>query len=71
MVTSIGMMDATYFVGRTEILAWINSTLHLNLSKVEEFPNSSEFLTIHYPEYSVMEILLSHSDSAGQRKSRK
>ncbi|KAK9163818.1 hypothetical protein Syun_004720 [Stephania yunnanensis] len=36
MVTSIGMMDAAYFVGRTEILAWINSTLHLNLSKVEE-----------------------------------
>ncbi|KAK9125618.1 hypothetical protein Scep_014464 [Stephania cephalantha] len=36
MVTSIGMMDATYFVGRTEILAWINSTLHLNLSIVEK-----------------------------------
>ncbi|KAK9121626.1 hypothetical protein Syun_019243 [Stephania yunnanensis] len=36
MVTSIGMMDAAYFVGRTEILAWINSTLHLNQSKVEE-----------------------------------
>ncbi|KAK9107384.1 hypothetical protein Syun_023395 [Stephania yunnanensis] len=36
MVTSIGMMDAAYLVGRTEILAWINSTLHLNQSKVEE-----------------------------------
>ncbi|XP_058070113.1 microtubule-associated protein RP/EB family member 1C [Magnolia sinica] len=34
--TNIGMMDSAYFVGRTEILAWINSTLHLNLSKVEE-----------------------------------
>ncbi|ERN05690.1 hypothetical protein AMTRI_Chr13g119240 [Amborella trichopoda] len=34
--TNIGMMDAAYFVGRTEILAWINSTLQLNLSKVEE-----------------------------------
>ncbi|KAL4555286.1 hypothetical protein LXL04_037901 [Taraxacum kok-saghyz] len=30
------MMDAAYFVGRSEILAWINSTLRLNLSKVEE-----------------------------------
>ncbi|KAK9285242.1 hypothetical protein L1049_024431 [Liquidambar formosana] len=30
------MMDSAYFVGRSEILAWINSTLHLNLSKVEE-----------------------------------
>ncbi|CAK9315623.1 unnamed protein product [Citrullus colocynthis] len=29
-------MDSAYFVGRSEILSWINSTLHLNLSKVEE-----------------------------------
>ncbi|KAI3922409.1 hypothetical protein MKX01_006098 [Papaver californicum] len=36
MATNIGMMDSAYFVGRTEILAWINSTLHLNISKVEE-----------------------------------
>ncbi|MQL90693.1 hypothetical protein Taro_023302 [Colocasia esculenta] len=36
MATKIGMMDSAYFVGRGEILTWINSTLHLNLSKVEE-----------------------------------
>lgn len=36
MATNIGMMDGAYFVGRSEILAWINSTLHLSLSKVEE-----------------------------------
>ncbi|KAK5843574.1 Microtubule-associated protein RP/EB family member 3 [Gossypium arboreum] len=36
MATNIGMMDGAYFVGRSEILAWINTTLHLNLSKVEE-----------------------------------
>ncbi|KAH7566633.1 hypothetical protein ACOSP7_023215 [Xanthoceras sorbifolium] len=36
MATNIGMMDSAYFVGRSEILAWINSTLKLNLSKVEE-----------------------------------
>lgn len=36
MATKIGMMDSAYFVGRSEILSWINSTLHLNLSKVEE-----------------------------------
>ncbi|KAH7692233.1 Microtubule-associated protein RP/EB protein [Dioscorea alata] len=34
--TKIGMMDSAYFVGRNEILAWINTTLQLNLSKVEE-----------------------------------
>ncbi|WZZ12630.1 hypothetical protein YC2023_105719 [Brassica napus] len=36
MAANIGIMDSAYFVGRSEILAWINSTLHLNLSKVEE-----------------------------------
>ncbi|XP_071735177.1 microtubule-associated protein RP/EB family member 1C [Rutidosis leptorrhynchoides] len=36
MATNIGMMDSAYFVGRSEILSWINSTLQLNLSKVEE-----------------------------------
>ncbi|XP_010550348.1 PREDICTED: microtubule-associated protein RP/EB family member 1C-like [Tarenaya hassleriana] len=36
MATNIGMMGSAYFVGRSEILAWINSTLQLNLSKVEE-----------------------------------
>ncbi|KAM5576659.1 hypothetical protein ABKV19_007485 [Rosa sericea] len=36
MATNIGMMDGAYFVGRSEILAWINSTLQLHLNKVEE-----------------------------------
>ncbi|KAL7139223.1 hypothetical protein ABFS83_09G036600 [Erythranthe nasuta] len=36
MATNIGMMDGAYFVGRNEILAWINARLHLNLSRVEE-----------------------------------
>ncbi|KAG9152681.1 hypothetical protein Leryth_020888 [Lithospermum erythrorhizon] len=36
MAANIGIMDSAYFVGRSEILAWINSTLRLSLSKVEE-----------------------------------
>ncbi|KAL4396526.1 hypothetical protein AHAS_Ahas01G0100700 [Arachis hypogaea] len=36
MATNIGIMDSAYFVGRSEILTWINSTLQLSLSKVEE-----------------------------------
>ncbi|KAI8017622.1 Microtubule-associated protein RP/EB family member 1C [Camellia lanceoleosa] len=41
MATNIGMMDSAYFVGRSEILAWINSTLQLNLSKVEELMDAA------------------------------
>uniref|UniRef100_A0A0A9CSI8 Calponin-homology (CH) domain-containing protein n=1 Tax=Arundo donax TaxID=35708 RepID=A0A0A9CSI8_ARUDO len=33
---SIGIMDGAYFVGRGEILHWINATLQLSLAKVEE-----------------------------------
>ncbi|CAM8951151.1 unnamed protein product [Rhodiola kirilowii] len=36
MATNIGMMDSAYFVGRNELLAWINDTLRLQLSRIEE-----------------------------------
>ncbi|KAL2321975.1 hypothetical protein Fmac_026354 [Flemingia macrophylla] len=35
-MASIGMMDSAYFVGRNQILTWINNRLHLNLSRIEE-----------------------------------
>lgn len=41
MATKIGMMDGAYFVGRNEILAWINDRLQLNLARVEQV--NSEF----------------------------
>lgn len=44
MATNIGMMDSAYFVGRNEILSWINTRLHLNLSRIEEVP----FLYLHF-----------------------
>ncbi|XP_057422336.1 microtubule-associated protein RP/EB family member 1A-like [Lotus japonicus] len=36
MASNIGMMDSAYFVGRNEILSWINNRLQLNLSRIEE-----------------------------------
>lgn len=47
MATNIGMMDSAYFVGRSEILSWINSTLHLNLSKVEEVSTFPFFALVY------------------------
>lgn len=36
MATNIGIMDSAYFVGRNEILNWINNLLQLNLSRIED-----------------------------------
>ncbi|XP_041996179.1 microtubule-associated protein RP/EB family member 1B-like isoform X1 [Salvia splendens] len=36
MAANIGIMDSAYFVGRNEILGWINDRLQLNLTRIEE-----------------------------------
>jgi hypothetical protein len=34
--SSIGIMDPAYFVGRKEILTWVNDTFSLNYTKIED-----------------------------------
>eukprot|EP01122_Echinamoeba_exundans_P001962 TRINITY_DN11931_c0_g1_i1.p1 TRINITY_DN11931_c0_g1~~TRINITY_DN11931_c0_g1_i1.p1 ORF type:complete len:334 (+),score=125.60 TRINITY_DN11931_c0_g1_i1:54-1055(+) len=36
MAATIALMDGAYFVGRTELLSWLNDFLKMNFTKVEE-----------------------------------
>ncbi|XP_022768433.1 microtubule-associated protein RP/EB family member 1A-like [Durio zibethinus] len=52
MASNIGMMDSAYFVGRNEILTWINSRLQLNLSRIEEAASGAvqcQMIDMTYP----------------------
>ncbi|XP_058788360.1 microtubule-associated protein RP/EB family member 1B-like [Vicia villosa] len=52
MATSIGIMDSAYFVGRNEILTWINNRLQLNLSRIEEAASGAvqcQMMDMTYP----------------------
>jgi RP/EB family microtubule-associated protein len=51
-MSNIGMMEGAFFVGRKEIMDWLNSTLDLNLQKVEDTANGAvacQLLDIMYP----------------------
>jgi RP/EB family microtubule-associated protein len=39
----IGMMNPAYFASRTELLQWVNSTLQLNITKVEDMSNGAAY----------------------------
>jgi len=46
------MMEGAFFVSRSDILNWINSTLKLNLSKIEQTASGSialQMIDIMYP----------------------
>jgi microtubule-associated protein, RP/EB family len=46
------MMDGAFFVGRKEIVDWINQTLNLNITKVEQTASGAiacQLLDAMYP----------------------
>lgn len=43
---NIGMMEGAFFVGRGELLAWVNDTFQLHLSKVEQCATGSVYCQI-------------------------
>eukprot|EP01017_Pseudomicrothorax_dubius_P048951 TRINITY_DN901_c0_g2_i5.p1 TRINITY_DN901_c0_g2~~TRINITY_DN901_c0_g2_i5.p1 ORF type:complete len:238 (-),score=55.61 TRINITY_DN901_c0_g2_i5:117-830(-) len=46
MAEAIGMMEGAFFVPKTEIFAWINKTLKVNITKIESLASGSLYCQI-------------------------
>jgi RP/EB family microtubule-associated protein len=46
MAKPMGMMSGCYFVGRAELLAWVNELLGINYDKVEDVANGAAFCQV-------------------------
>ena len=46
MTKPMGMMSGCYFVGRAELLEWVNNLLQLNYDKVEDTSNGAAFCQV-------------------------
>ncbi len=53
------MMDPAYFVGKNELLAWLNELLKLNYSKVEQCNTGAAYCQIIDAVYPVIEESIS------------
>jgi RP/EB family microtubule-associated protein len=46
MASTVGMMDPAFFVGRNELISWVNGLLGLNLTKVEQCASGAVYCQI-------------------------
>lgn len=44
--SNIGMMEGAFFVGKRELLDWVNGLLQVNLTKVEQCANGAPYIQI-------------------------
>ena len=57
MTDKIGIMDGAYFVGRNELLSWLNALLEINYKKVEQISNGAamcQVMDAMYPNKSAL-----------------
>ncbi len=52
-MSGIGMMDAAFFVGKNELLSWLNELLQLNYTKIEQCANGAAYCQIMDAIYPV------------------
>ncbi len=52
-MSNIGMMDPAFFVGKNELLTWLNELLQLNYTKVEQCANGAAYCQIMDALYPV------------------
>lgn len=45
-MSNIGLMEGAFFVGRKEIVDWINATLDINIQKVEDTASGLDYIPI-------------------------
>ena len=53
-MSGTGMMDAAFFVGKNELLSWLNELLTLNYTKVEQCANGAAYCQIMDACYPVL-----------------